>query len=123
MAILETRCRLWRRGGCQREEAIVKRSLRIVALATVAALVALIGAMALGHTGNGVAATSSAQSGKWCSGKKIVFFPGGPAGGVFAVNVYNGAKQAAADLGPKMIYEWSRLNRQPWSASSRPRWR
>jgi simple sugar transport system substrate-binding protein len=73
----------------------------------VAALAALIGAMALGNTGNGVAATRSAQSAKWCSGKKIVFFPGGPAGGVFAVNVYNGAKQAAADLGANVQYEWS----------------
>jgi len=44
---------------------------------------------------------------KWCSGVKIVFFPGGPAGGVFAVNVYNGAVQAAADLGADVDYVWS----------------
>lgn len=44
---------------------------------------------------------------KWCSGVKIVFFPGGPAGGVFAVNVYNGAVQAASDLGPDVEYVWS----------------
>ncbi len=44
---------------------------------------------------------------KWCSGVKIVFFPGGPAGGVFAVNVYNGAVQAAADLGADVEYVWS----------------
>ncbi|MGA2820619.1 MAG: substrate-binding domain-containing protein [Anaerolineales bacterium] len=37
----------------------------------------------------------------------IVFFPGGPAGGVFAVNVYNGAVQAQADLGPSVQYVWS----------------
>ena len=37
----------------------------------------------------------------WCSDVKIVFFPGGPAGGVFANNVYNGAKQAEADLRPR----------------------
>ena len=43
----------------------------------------------------------------WCSGVDIVFFPGGPQGGVFAVNVYNGAKQAEADLGPKVDYVWS----------------
>ncbi len=47
------------------------------------------------------------EAGKWCSGVKIVFFPGGPAGGVFAVNVYNGAKQAEADLGPTVQYVWS----------------
>jgi simple sugar transport system substrate-binding protein len=46
-------------------------------------------------------------AGKWCSGVKIVFFPGGPEGGVFAVNVYNGAKQAEADLGPTVQYVWS----------------
>lgn len=44
---------------------------------------------------------------KWCSGVRIVFFPGGPAGGVFAVNVYNGAVQAAADLGAEVEYVWS----------------
>jgi simple sugar transport system substrate-binding protein len=44
---------------------------------------------------------------KWCSGVSIVFFPGGPAGGVFAVNVYNGAVQAAADLGADVSYVWS----------------
>lgn len=46
-------------------------------------------------------------AGKWCSSVHIVFFPGGPEGGVFAVNVYNGAVQAAADLGPKVDYVWS----------------
>ena len=45
--------------------------------------------------------------GKWCSDLKIVFFPGGPAGGVFANNVYNGAKQAEADLGPSVQYIFS----------------
>lgn len=44
---------------------------------------------------------------KWCSDVKIVFFPGGPAGGVFANNVYNGAKQAEADLGPSVQYVFS----------------
>ena len=49
---------------------------------------------------------------KWCDGVKIVFFPGGPAGGVFAVNVYNGAVQAAADLGADVEYVWSDWNTQ-----------
>jgi simple sugar transport system substrate-binding protein len=49
---------------------------------------------------------------KWCSGVKIVFFPGGPAGGVFAVNVYNGAVQAAADLGADVDYVWSDWDQQ-----------
>src|SRR5512135_983357 len=49
-------------------------------------------------------APQPAAAGKWCSGVNITFFPGGPAGGVFAVNVYNGAVQAEADLGPKVNY-------------------
>ncbi|MER3410535.1 MAG: hypothetical protein C4305_06630 [Thermoleophilia bacterium] len=44
---------------------------------------------------------------KRCSGVKIVFFPGGPPGGVFAVNVFNGAKAAQADLGANVQYVWS----------------
>ena len=44
---------------------------------------------------------------KWASKVRIVFFPGGPQGGVFAVNVYNGAKQAEYDLGCKVDYVWS----------------
>jgi simple sugar transport system substrate-binding protein len=43
----------------------------------------------------------------WAQGLRIVFFPGGPQGGVFAVNVYNGAKQAEHDLGVKVDYVWS----------------
>jgi simple sugar transport system substrate-binding protein len=54
--------------------------------------------------GAGAAADAGA---KWCSDVKIVFFPGGPAGGVFANNVYNGAKQAEADLGPSVQYIFS----------------
>jgi simple sugar transport system substrate-binding protein len=52
-------------------------------------------------------APAAAAAGKWCSDVHIVFFPGGPQGGVFAVNVYNGAVQAQADLGPKVDYVWS----------------
>jgi simple sugar transport system substrate-binding protein len=53
------------------------------------------------------APAAPAAGAKWCSNVRIVFFPGGPQGGVFAVNVYNGAKQAEADLGPKVDYVWS----------------
>jgi ABC-type sugar transport system substrate-binding protein len=48
----------------------------------------------------------------WCSSVHIVFFPGGPAGGVFANNVYNGAKQAQADLGPRVDYVFSNWDPQ-----------
>lgn len=53
-----------------------------------------------------MAQAASAQT-KWAQGIRIVFFPGGPQGGVFAVNVYNGAKQAEYDLGVKVNYVWS----------------
>jgi len=52
-------------------------------------------------------APAPAAGGNWCSNVKIVFFPGGPAGGVFANNVYNGAKQAEADLGASVQYVFS----------------
>jgi simple sugar transport system substrate-binding protein len=43
----------------------------------------------------------------WCSGTKIVFFPGGTAGGGFEQVVYNGAVQAAKDTGADVQYVWS----------------
>ena len=51
-----------------------------------------------------------AQEGGWCSGTDIVFFPGGSPGGPFATVVYNGAVQAAADLGANMEVVWSEWN-------------
>jgi simple sugar transport system substrate-binding protein len=51
-----------------------------------------------------------AAEGKWCSGTKIIFFPGGAAGGSFETVVYNGALAAAADLGPDVEYVWSDWN-------------
>jgi len=44
---------------------------------------------------------------KWCSGTKIVFFPGGAPGGGFETVVYNGALAAAADTGADVEYVWS----------------
>ncbi len=57
-------------------------------------------------------AAAPSAGGKWCSNVHIVFFPGGPQGGVFAVNVYNGAVQAQNDLGPKVDYVWSNWDPQ-----------
>jgi simple sugar transport system substrate-binding protein len=55
-----------------------------------------------------VQGTASADpQAKWCSGVKIAAFPGGPQGGVFANNVYNGFRQAEADLGPEVTYYFS----------------
>jgi len=58
-----------------------------------------------------VAQVATAQT-QWAKGIRIVFFPGGPAGGVFAVNVFNGARQAEADLGVKVDYVWSNWDPQ-----------
>ena len=91
----------------------MKRVLGIAALATVAALVVLVvGCGGVSSTSgttasSSTAPSSSATAGKWCAGQKIVFFPGSAAGGVFGVNVYNGAKQAAKDLGANVQYVWS----------------
>ena len=49
----------------------------------------------------------STASGKWCSGTKIVFFPGESPGGGFETVVYNGALAAAADTGADVQYVWS----------------
>jgi simple sugar transport system substrate-binding protein len=84
---------------------LISRSVAFFAL-----LAILLTACAAPATPAAPAATQApavATGAKWCSNVHIVFFPGGPAGGVFAVNVYNGAVQAAADLGPKVDYVWS----------------
>jgi simple sugar transport system substrate-binding protein len=54
----------------------------------------------------GAVAPATAE-GQWCSGTKIVFFPGGTPGGGFETVVYNGAVQAAADTGADVEYVWS----------------
>lgn len=53
--------------------------------------------------------TEVAEAGtpQWCSGVKIAAFPGGPQGGVFANNVFNGFKQAEEDLGADVDYYFS----------------
>jgi simple sugar transport system substrate-binding protein len=53
------------------------------------------------------ATPAAAQGAGWCGDTRIVFFPGGPEGGIFAVNVYNGAVQAQKDLGVRVDYVWS----------------
>jgi simple sugar transport system substrate-binding protein len=53
---------------------------------------------------------------KWCKDVHIRFFVGGAEGDAFATIVYNGAKQAEADLGPKVDYVFSR-----WDAEAMTR--
>jgi simple sugar transport system substrate-binding protein len=52
-------------------------------------------------------ASATDPTAKWCAGVKIAAFPGGPQGGVFANNVYNGFRQAELDLGPTVTYYFS----------------
>ncbi|MGO9418623.1 sugar ABC transporter substrate-binding protein [Roseiarcus sp.] len=68
-------------------------------LRAVAAAALAVGAVTAAHAADPVA--------KWCEGVKIAAFPGGPQGGVFANNVYNGYRQAELDLGPKVTYYFS----------------
>lgn len=79
----------------------------VMALMPACAMVTPVPAAAPAQPAAAEATPAPAEGAKWCSGVRIVFFPGGPAGGVFAVNVYNGARQAEMDLGPKVDYVWS----------------
>ena len=56
---------------------------------------------------NSATSANAAATGQWCKGVKIAAFPGGPQGGVFANNVYNGYRQAQRDLGPTVKYYFS----------------
>ena len=80
----------------------MKRSIFVllILVTVVAALTSCVPVAApAAHPGRAPAAADAAN---WCSNVRIAFFPGGPQGGVFANNVYNGAKAAQADLGPKV---------------------
>ena len=68
-------------------------------LGMTAALAFVVGGVSAAHATDPVA--------KWCSGVKLAAFPGGPQGGVFANNVYNGYRQAELDLGPAVTYYFS----------------
>jgi simple sugar transport system substrate-binding protein len=50
---------------------------------------------------------AEALDAKWCKNVHIRFFVGGAEGDAFGTIVYNGAKQAEADLGPKVDYVFS----------------
>jgi simple sugar transport system substrate-binding protein len=76
----------------------MKKELQIV-LRAASAVVFVAVAVASAHATDPTA--------KWCQGVKIAAFPGGPQGGVFANNVYNGYRQAELDLGPSVTYYFS----------------
>lgn len=77
---------------------MTKTFLKLSLLAATAAVAA---------TAMSAPASATDPTAKWCSGVKIAAFPGGPQGGVFANNVYNGFKQAEMDLGPTVTYYFS----------------
>lgn len=76
-----------------------KQSRRRFAL--LAGAVAALGALA---------APARAEQAKWCGKVHIRFFVGGAEGDAFGTIVYNGAKQAAADLGAQVDYVFSGWN-------------
>src|SRR5271165_7379244 len=53
------------------------------------------------------AADAAALRDKWCSKVHLRFFVGGAEGDAFGTIVYNGAKQAEHDLGPRVDYIFS----------------
>jgi simple sugar transport system substrate-binding protein len=75
------------------------------------AMMERIGAAALAALLAGAALTTGADAqtlrNKWCSNVHLRFFVGGAEGDAFGTIVYNGAKQAEADLGPKVDYIFS----------------
>jgi simple sugar transport system substrate-binding protein len=82
-------------------------SLKKIAFVIVA-LSTILAACAPAAATQAPAATSAPAAGSnWCSGTKIVFFPGGSPGGGFETVVYNGALQAAKDTGADVQYVWS----------------
>jgi len=74
------------------------KALRLSLLAAVAVTTAAIGV---------TNAQAEALRDKWCSNVHIRFFVGGAEGDAFGTIVYNGAVQAAHDLGAKVDYVFS----------------
>ncbi|MGB7540367.1 MAG: substrate-binding domain-containing protein, partial [Anaerolineales bacterium] len=92
---------------------IALASLLLAACATATAQVPATTAPTATTGGGSTAAPADTQGAapaagtNWCSGTKIVFFPGGSAGGGFETVVYNGAVAAAKDTGADVQYVWS----------------
>ena len=74
------------------------------ALAFAAVLLAAASAFVL--VGSATPARAEVRD-KWCKGVHIRFFVGGAEGNSFGTIVYNGAKQAERDLGPRVDYIFS----------------
>jgi simple sugar transport system substrate-binding protein len=80
----------------------VSRGIALLLLSAVA-----LAGCAPASTASAPAAGAGPTKADWCSGVKIVLFPGGTPGGGFEEVVYNGALQAAKDTGANVQYVWS----------------
>ncbi|MFH1184539.1 MAG: substrate-binding domain-containing protein [Chloroflexota bacterium] len=100
---------------------MLKRITGLIAVLSALAMVLAACAPAPAETGVAPSAPTAAEpaetegaapaaEGGWCSGTKIIFFPGGAPGGGFETVVYNGALAAAADTGADVEYVWSDWN-------------
>jgi len=74
----------------------IRTTLRTAVMAATTALCAAVSTL-----------PARALDAQWCKDVHIRFFVGGAEGDAFGTIVYNGAKQAAADLGPKVDYIFS----------------
>src|SRR5438128_2396207 len=81
---------------------LTKRTGSILVLGVV--VVAAVAAASASATMSG---RSVATAGKWCSGVHLRAFMGGAPGDTAAAIVFNGAKAAQTDLGPKIDYVFS----------------
>jgi simple sugar transport system substrate-binding protein len=68
---------------------------------------AILGTLAFGLLASASIHPAAALDDKWCKDVHIRFFVGGAEGDAFGTIVYNGAKQAEADLGAKIDYIFS----------------
>ena len=85
-----------------------KTSIRRRVAVLAAAVLFLVGACNASVSPQPTASGGTASAaGQFCSGVKLVFFPGGTSGGGFETVVYNGAKAAEAAFGPTITYQWS----------------
>jgi simple sugar transport system substrate-binding protein len=80
---------------------------RLTAAAAGVVLVASACSSTSSSGGSGSSAGAANSGAKFCTGVKLVFFPGGTPGGGFETVVYNGAKAAQAAFGPDITYQWS----------------
>lgn len=83
----------------------LRRELPVLALAVIFVVSGCGASSSLSPAASGGGAAPA--SGQFCTGVKLVFFPGGTAGGGFETVVSNGAQAAQAAFGPDITYPWS----------------